>query len=130
MIELLKDYSIAFIGFIVLLISFLKDIKEKKSSSYLAFILILCLVSLALGIDKINRDNKKEEASKLRTKSLHEDINKLKKINEGIKKENSEFLFRLQEQFHIVKDTSNHPRLEKIFFTNIRDAETVNIGND
>ena len=136
-----KDYMNSFLGILFLglpLIGALlyerkKTIDKRKKKSLLGWIFAVilgCLFLTWLGVDKINRDKKHAVAeeisaneSKEKIESLTTGVNKL----DSIKKDYEEFMTNLKQQKHIERDSNNQP-VQTIFNTNIKNAETVNIG--
>ena len=65
--DLIKDYTNAFLGAIALLLSliFIPEIRNSKKNIF--FVLLVCITSTFLGLDKLKRDNCKDVRNQTRT---------------------------------------------------------------
>lgn len=133
--DITKDYMNSFIGIAILLVPLIREwIKSaNRSKSYISFLVICCIGLLALGIDKINRDNKKDSINEKRRSS---DSTKLDAISNSYAKDTarfSDFKKKLEMDFHI-KDSANAPvqihYYKPVYNTHINKADKVSIGGD
>lgn len=134
--DLIKDYTNSFIGAIVVLIGLIAIPEIRRNKKLLISSVIIFILLVWLGIDKINRDNQKDEDNKNQMVVFFGKIDSSKHIvdslNATIKNSNTQtnqFLKRLDSSFNITVDSLRNAPVKKTFNTNIEKARDVYIGD-
>ena len=129
-----KDYLNALLGAAFLLTSIILIPEVRKKRKYIVFVIFGIVVLTILGIDKINRDRRKDIANEKKAKDDLARINSLdsslREINISYKSDTSrfsDFKKNLESDFHI-RDSANKPVPVQIYNTQINKAENVKIG--
>jgi hypothetical protein len=122
-----KDYMNALLGAAFLFITIITIPEIRKNRKYWIPILIGIVVLGALGIDKINRDSKKDEKNEQRSNTDSANISQLKTNLKELKDTIGQFKHRLDSDFHII-DSANIPILQQNYNTKINKARDVYIG--
>jgi hypothetical protein len=131
--DTIKDYSASLLGAIFLLISIILIPEIRSSRKRVIGLSLLVIVLLGLGIDKINRDNNKENVlqtekneSKKKSDSLFLVIKTIDEHRKIDSSENSEFKKKLENKFSIIQDSITRQPIRKIFNTHIERVGTLN----
>jgi hypothetical protein len=132
--DLIKDYTNAFLGAIALLLSliFIPEIRNSKKNIF--FVLLVCIMSTFLGLDKLKRDNCKDVRNQTRTLKDSETIQNINStlsfMSANYKRDTvafADFKKEMMTKFHI-KDENNSPVKIDNYNTYIDKAGPVHIG--
>ncbi|HET9058073.1 MAG TPA: hypothetical protein VFN30_14610 [Chitinophagaceae bacterium] len=138
--HLIQEYAVYFLSLILSVVpiwreaSLIKNAKknknEKKPISYLGFLAFLFIALIVFGYMKISSDYKERISNTNTIDSLNRNINTLGKNSNKLKETIDEFDKKLEKQFGIRRDTLTNEPIKMTFITNIKKAETVNIGSN
>lgn len=122
-----KDIILYIISILIVIVPLLRELFKNLSklgrSIYIIFLILAGSGLILLGIDKITRNNSDQT-------QMQANLDIIKAAYSSDTTENRKFLNALSTKFNIVKDANNQPKENKTFNTHIRNAKTVNIGND
>lgn len=133
--DTISDYMNSFIGAFFLFIGIILIPEIRKRKKYWIPIVVLIIILLGLGIDKINRDKRRDKLFRTErendAKKIDSLLNDIKTMADNRKKDstaNAEFKASLETKFNIIQDSKTGEPVPKTFNTHIDKAGTVNIG--
>lgn len=133
MSENLQEYSLIALGLLLTIIPILKEVRSKvKSNGKIFYICLIVAISVSLfylGFKKVRRDKSNSTITEKNIDKLIIQVNQISILKKSDSLTFKEFQKNLLEKFQITRDSSTNKPI-KVFNTSIKNAETVNIGQN